>query len=59
MSSTRGTRLSILAGFSVAALAAAAATAGPATATMHGSGGPTGTGQVFMSTLCSPAVTRT
>lgn len=48
MSSTRGTRLSILAGFSVAALAAAAATAGPATATMHGSGGPTGTGQVFM-----------
>jgi len=48
MSSTRGIRLSIVASLSVAALVAALATAVPATATKPGSGGPTGTGRVFM-----------
>jgi len=48
VSSTRRTRISIIASVSVAALAAALATAAPATATKPSSGSSTGTGQVFM-----------
>jgi len=48
VSSTRGTRSSIIATVSVAALAAALATAAPAIATNPGSGSSLGTGQVFM-----------
>ena len=47
MSSTRGTRSSIIATVSVAALAATMATAAPATATNPASDGSIGTGQVF------------